>query len=627
MTREEAVRDRTVARFLECEAKRIAARAAALAAGKSEDEARDIAHEEAKKHWNFWADSLLAKRKQMEEAGAWAAEKELFGHLEPKNGDTRQWMEEAEASFSRCLFLVRGDEGRKETAGEAEDKPEAGSLPVKSIAVDGARVDMRDFVFPGAAHFDSAKFSGDAWFDHSIFSGDGSFYSTTFSGNARFYATIFSNNAYFDSATFSGPLFGLATFARDARFPNAKFSGFALFDSATFAGNALFEGAIFSRGARFYSVTFSGDARFDSAKFLNEATASFDRSTFSGNAVFPRATFSGDALFGSATFLGNAFFESAAFSGSAWFYSATFAGNAQFYNAKFQSYASFGAARSEGAFTMARVEFGGVPDFIQAHFAEAPRLDNLQVAPSPKPELLTEDARRDQLSRWRALKRLAIEAHDSERELEFNAQEISAARSFSNWPIPVRLCDGGKWLEASRSFFSFFYWVFSDYGRSVLFPMGWWALTVLIATVYYLGQHEEVAANRARLQREGHSVIGAYLSANSAAWEESGQACFSAPKEGKNGRAALSEGVAGETRAPWEALQLAFRNGSLVLDGGSEAAQRTYGCLYGFEKVGESGRTVYVPLGVSVASAIQKLFSAVFIFLFGLALRNMLKVK
>jgi hypothetical protein len=35
----------------------------------------------------------------------------------------------------------------------------------------------------------------------------------------------------------------------------------------------------------------------------------------------------------------------------------------------------------------------------------------------------------------------------------------------------------------------------------------------------------------------------------------------------------------------------------------------------------------YVPRSVAIASGIQKLLSAVFIFLFGLAVRNMLKVK
>ena len=80
MTRDEkTVRERTVERFLECEAKRAEARAAALAEGKSEDEARKIAHEAAKQHWNAWAEDMLAKRKALEEPGAWAAERRPSG--------------------------------------------------------------------------------------------------------------------------------------------------------------------------------------------------------------------------------------------------------------------------------------------------------------------------------------------------------------------------------------------------------------------------------------------------------------------------------------------------------------------------------------------------------------------
>jgi hypothetical protein len=54
---------------------------------------------------------------------------------------------------------------------------------------------------------------------------------------------------------------------------------------------------------------------------------------------------------------------------------------------------------------------------------------------------------------------------------------------------------------------------------------------------------------------------------------------------------------------------------------------RTYGCLYGVELYGGSNPLAVVPSAVSTASAAQKLFSALMIFLFGLALRNMLKVK
>jgi hypothetical protein len=89
----------------------------------------------------------------------------------------------------------------------------------------------------------------------------------------------------------------------------------------------------------------------------------------------------------------------------------------------------------------------------------------------------------------------------------------------------------------------------------------------------------------------------------------------------------LSDQLRARTSAPNEALHLAFRNAFLVLDGGEEAAHRIYGCLYGLELYNQGDPVPIVPPGVSIASAVQKLFSAVMIFLFGLALRNMLKMK
>ena len=59
---------------------------------------------------------------------------------------------------------------------------------------------------------------------------------------------------------------------------------------------------------------------------------------------------------------------------------------------------------------------------------------------------------------------------------------------------------------------------------------------------------------------------------------------------------------------------------------GGDASYRTYGCLYGYTSDGAQsvGR---VPIAVSVAGAVQKVLSGVFVFLFGLGLRNMLKMK
>ena len=59
----------------------------------------------------------------------------------------------------------------------------------------------------------------------------------------------------------------------------------------------------------------------------------------------------------------------------------------------------------------------------------------------------------------------------------------------------------------------------------------------------------------------------------------------------------------------------------ILLDSSGDSAHRAFGCLYGVERYGGN------PRSVGIASGIQKLVSAVFIFLFGLAVRHMLKVK
>ena len=259
-------RDETVALFLECEAKRGEARAAALAQGKSENEARNIAHEAAKAHWNAWAEPLLAGRKAMEADGRWATEKDILGRLAPSNAETRAWMEKAAAFFSRCLFLVRGVKGTKETAGEEEKENAGGSPPVKSIQLEGDRADLSGYIFPGdagfksatftsTADFNSATFTVSAWFERATFTGTARFRSATFTGTAGFASATFTGNAWFESATFTGTAgFRSATFTDYATFGSATFSGTAGFESATFKNSTTFGQAKFQKQASFTGI-------------------------------------------------------------------------------------------------------------------------------------------------------------------------------------------------------------------------------------------------------------------------------------------------------------------------------------------------------------------------------------
>ena len=297
-------------------------------------------------------------------------------------------MDGAVASFSRCLFFSKGGEGTQEASGDHKEEVEAGSLPFKSIAIDGSVADFRGFIFPGVASFDSATFSGEAWFD-----------------------------------------------------------------SATFSGGARFNDATFSGGAWFYRAAFSGDARFDSA-------------TFSGGAWFYRATF-----------LGVARFDSAAFSGDARFDSATFTTSTSFRDAKFgaeekKTNADFTAIKVERAFDLTGAYFSKVPSFCQVDFKQAPDLDGVDFPLPPAEPLASGD--RDLIPKYRAIRRMAIQGADYDREQMAFKSEMRSRR----WNVDK--------LWHPEGFFGWCYDWAADCGRSIIRPFAIWLLSVFVFAFLYL---------------------------------------------------------------------------------------------------------------------------------------------
>jgi lipid-A-disaccharide synthase-like uncharacterized protein len=356
--------------------------------------------------------------------------------------------------------------------------------------------------------------------------------------------------------------------------------------------------------------------------------------------------------------------------------------------------------------------FERVPDFIQAHFEEAPRLDNLKVhgrwkARHPRPEgkalkeppakmqaqgdekqkaergagwrkrlrairhagtklqtgtarvlrggwretrhfggrLYTLPARgwdagwrrlrQDNSSisaRWRALKRLAIQGHDTERELDYHARELQSQRFETDWFLPHPFWRLTGWADWLRFISGFFYQWLSDFGRSICRPALFWFATVAVFALYFLTGHPSVAPRWQAVGGQGViSSAVAYGGLVASLWSEP-PACYKGAaftSEGKmelGKRYGLDAPMAETTNALREAVRLAFRNGSIFLDGGDDSARRTYGCLYGIQSFG--GRPEpFVPGFATDASGLQKVLSALYIFLFGLALRNMLKMK
>jgi uncharacterized protein YjbI with pentapeptide repeats len=454
----------------------------------------------------------------------------------------------------------------------------------------GDLVDFGEFVFPGYAGFGGATFSDDAGFDGAIFSGNVGFAGATFSGEA----------------TFSG-----VTFSGNAGFPATIFSGDAAFDETTFSGDARFDGVIFSGEAWFDRATFSGDTRFDWAIFSGDA--GFGKTTFSGDARFEGATYSHYAGFGGATFSSYAAFRGATFWGEAGFRQSAFKGFTNFADCKFDGEADFSAIRGETAFSLHGVGFSEVPDFNQAHFEEAPRLDALRIAPrglkSQISTILEKGFKTDRdlttATRWSELKRLAVQRHDHQHELEFFRGELLERRGAAD-----KIWHAAFW-------FGVLYQIFSGFGRSVLRPFFWWAVGVAGFSWAYLAEHVARAGYIAALgNSEGSWVFVLWRTIGAVTGSASSLSC-----------------IVG-TSNPWSAaLGLSLQKALFAGIGSIRKLDQIQACLFGIHGNQPAPGTPptsfqpVIPDSMSILGVFQFFWSAAMIFLILLALRNHFRIK
>ena len=493
--------------------------------------------------------------------------------------------------------------------------------------------DFSGFIFPGYADFSQATFSGNSWFIETRFMGAANFKNAVCENEICF-ITNFEGDAWFGDAIFKGDArFGKSVFHQVADFRKALYKGVASFTNSSFGDIVWFEDAIFFGYAMFNAITCRGSDTYFGAFFKDGAT--FEDATFQGNAdyraatfedqaLFTRTVFGGDARFGG--FCGTAMFEDANFGGEAWFAKSTFKKLARFNNAtfkrgarfenctfeddvafstvRFKGYAifdqteyrgrvSFQAVEGVSAFTMVNASFSDVPNFDQATFAEAPRLDNFRIALRHRAginrtviwDLIKENSvtnrrgkwrqlterNRDVRVRWRTLRRLATQAHDHEREQLFFREEVLSARWISDKP----------W----QAFFwcGVFYQLLSDFGRSVSRPILSWLIWWLGFCAIYLFLRHDL---------EGTDV---------------GKAC-SQPDFGE----------------PWiAALGLSLYRSLPVLSGLSDRIPGFHASLYG---VGDPCVPL-VPIAVSFLGVVQTVVSTGLLFLVLLALRNRFRIS
>lgn len=368
--------------------------------------------------------------------------------------------------------------------------------------------------------------------------------------------------------------------SKRGRFPCAHFEANADFTRTTFCGDVSFNGTQFLKRATFFDSKFERTARFNGAKFA-------------GAANFGKASFaiSHTTRFDQAHFFSTADFLETKFPGEVSFRQSRFQGPTSFWESHFQKNASFNAIQAESAFSLANARFDEIPDFIQAHFPEAPRLDNVQVPIIGEWQGLQGYANAEAAPCYRALKRLAIQGHDHDRELRFFADELRSLRGQPDQPFPNprNLFSKRKplWQGGGRYWFGILYEVFSDFGRSIARPLALLVLTTVLFAEAYHYRHFRLSSSGACLFGTGDSWL--------------------------------------------KALYLSIRK-ALIFPGlgPDQKLDQSYACLYGSTKLSADGSDRVIPVipdSVAYLGIAQTLISAVLIFLFLLAVRNQFRIK
>lgn len=226
----------------------------------------------------------------------------------------------------------------------------------------------------------------------------------------------------------------------------------------------------------------------------------------------------------------------------------------------------------------------------------------------------------DAAAKFRKLKKMAMEAEDHDREMEFHAQEIRCRRFWEDYP---------SWngRGVTRFWLGWIYGGLSDFGRSIVRPLAALGVqAVLFAGLYltsWMGRPVSSSASFVpvtttipndhvgrvelglRMLLDVPTAIGRWL------WSHLPSGSCAADQPG------TSLGAVGE------ALYFSFKNSFVFIDWDrAETAKRVFGCLYGI-KAGEPT----VPTLVSFVSTAQIVVAAVLIFLLLLGVRNMLKLN
>lgn len=490
---------------------------------------------QGKEAWNAWADDILRQKAELEKAGTWQVEDDGIAIM-GSNSETRKWMETAQIDLSGLHFMSPA----LAKIGQEEDGSPPPEADVKTLVVEGDTIGFNGFVFPWLANFRGAQFYGEAEFGVD-------FQGAQFHGQAHFRFAEFHGQAYFLGAQFH----------QDATFRFVQFRKRTEFKEAQFHEKADFQGVRVRWQANFREAQFHRQADFSCAEFHWQAW--FRGAEFHGQARFRDVQFHGEAVFKDARFHGEAGFIGAYFESGASFGDALFGGKAN------PQLANFTGIKADRGFDLTGAQFSKVPAFSQADYKQAPDLDNVSLPHRP----FWRGGDKNLVPQYRALKRLAVQGYDYEREQLAFKGELRARR----WVID-------KWYGPSV-WLGMVYDAFADCGRSIWRPFIAWVALVFGFGAFY----------------------------------------FSCAEDGFAAR------CGGPETPALQALYLSIKNGLVVFGGTRDARiNQAYHCLYSSQS-GISDQA-NIPLSVTfVETLLQMPISAVLLFLFLLGVRNQFKIK
>jgi hypothetical protein len=492
-------------------------------------------------------------------------------------------------------FLAGKDVWNK-WAMETLEKKDNSSIWIRSAEIDFRNttieksvVDFSEYIFPGNTIFATNVFYENVTFKKAIFHGETFFEGAEFMKNANFDEAVFKSTAWF-----SDPPAKLGHVTSNTDF-FCKFRKRSSFNETRFEGEAWFSNVFFDSDIQILNSLFSGWARFDDIKC--QSSMQLDGTKFcerTGDSIHGKPG-QGGVWFTGARYTGQAWFSDTQFEDDVSFQGAVFDNDAIFQRTIFKKQAIFSGVLSKRVFTLSGANFGIVPIFVQTHFDEAPVFDDVEINDkrAGNKKSIT------YLARWRALRRLAIQGQDNEKEREYFSGEL--------WSLSPRNI---------RYWFGVAYWLFSRHGRSVLWPVFWWIILTTLCFFIYIFESPEFLNNPKKTHLLSSFSSHCYNN-NGVTSEETSSDMI--------GFDSLS------TTLGREAINLALRNSFIEIGRGSDVEALTYSCLYGVSSVkNSSGHIEYIPKKPYVVLwvvALQRILAALFIFLFGAAVRNILRVK